>query len=42
MTDEKSAPQKPGYDPADMPDRITADNLHPEQDFGAPPGKEPR
>lgn len=33
--------RKSSYDLADMLDRITAANLHPETDFGGPEGEEP-
>ncbi len=32
--------RKPSYDLATMIDQITSNNLHPEQNFGAPTGKE--
>ena len=32
--------RKSSYEPADMLDRITAGNLHSEEDFGGPEGEE--
>ena len=39
---DRIAPRERTYDLADMLNRITPDNLHPEQDFGTVGGNEPR
>ena len=38
----RNAMRKSSYELADMLDRVTAENLHPEVDFGKPEGGEQR
>ena len=39
-SEDKAAPQKKEYNLADMLAQVTPENLHPEEDWGTPQGRE--